>query len=110
MDEVSICFSHSRRCFPVDNRDLTRMYLEGREQAEILSNYIKKKVPGFQNAYLIVTAPLLGVRESRRILGEYVLEAKDIASRRKFDDVVTISGHGYDFHHPEEPGNVNGRP
>ena len=48
MDEVSICFAHSRNCFPCDNRDLTRMYIEGREQAHMLADYIKATVPGFK--------------------------------------------------------------
>ena len=106
MDEISMCFAHSRNCHPLDNRDLTRMYLEGREQADILSKFIKKCVPGFENSYLIDTAPLLGVRETRRVLGEYVLTAKDLAQWRHFDDVITISGHGYDLHNPDAPGNI----
>jgi hypothetical protein len=65
-DEVSICFAHSRRRRPLDNRDLTRMYQKGREQADILAQFIAKRVPGFSGAWLIDTAPLLGVRESRR--------------------------------------------
>ncbi len=106
MDEVSICFAHSRNCKPLDTKDLTRMYLEGREQADMLSKFIKKNIPGFTNSYLIDTAPLLGVRETRRIVGEYILEAKDLAQHRTFDDVISISGHGYDLHNPDGPGNI----
>jgi len=106
MDELSLCFAHSRNCRPLDARDLTRMYLEGREQADILWRFIKKRVPGFENCYLIDTATLLGVRESRRITGEYVMQAKDIAQWRRFDDVITMSGHGYDLHNPDGPGNI----
>lgn len=106
MDEVSICFAHSRNCDPLDSRDLTRMYLQGREQADILWKFIKKNITGFEASWLIDTAPLLGVRESRRVLGEYIITAKDIAQFRNFDDVVTISGHGYDLHNPDGPGNI----
>lgn len=106
MDEVSLCFSHSRNCKPLDNRDLTRMYLEGREQADILWKMIRKRVPGFERCYLIDTAPLLGVRETRRVLGGYVLTGMDIARCAHFDDVVCISGHGYDIHGPDHPGNI----
>ncbi|NLD44452.1 MAG: FAD-dependent oxidoreductase, partial [Chloroflexi bacterium] len=105
-DEVSICFAHSRRCRPLDKRDLTRMYLEGREQCDILAKFIKKRVPGFENSWLVDTGSLLGVRDSRRIVGEYVLTARDLASLQKFDDVVTISHHGYDIHGPVEAGNI----
>lgn len=106
MDEVSICFSHSRNCKPLDSHDLTRMYLEGREQGDMLSKFIKRNVPGFENSYLIDTATLLGVRESRRVVGEYVMDVKDLAQGRKFDDVITISNHGYDLHNPDGPGNI----
>ncbi len=105
-DEVSICFAHSRRARPLDKRDLTRMYIEGREQVDILWRFIRKKVPGFEKCFVVDTAPLLGVRDSRRVLGEYVMTGRDLASLRKFDDVVTISYHGYDIHHPTEVGNI----
>lgn len=105
-DEVSICILHSRNCFPTDNRDLTRMYLEGREQAEIMAAFIKKHVPGFENSYLAQTGSLLGVRESRRIKGEYRFTGMDIAYARRFDDVIAISRHGFDLHGYEGPGNM----
>lgn len=110
MDEVSICFVHSRKCFPTDNADLTRMYFEGREQATMLAEYIKKRVPGFENSFLTTTASLLGVRESRRIVGEYRLTAEDVAFCRKQDDVIAISNHGYDIHNFEETGNIKWAP
>ncbi len=105
-DEVSICISHSRRCRPLDNRDLTRMYLEGREQADAMWKFIKANVPGFESCWLIDTAALLGVRDSRRILGEYVVTGWDLACRKHHDDVITISNHGYDMHGPEDVGNL----
>ncbi len=110
MDEVSICFVHSRKCFPIDNRDLTRMYFEGREQAHMLAKYIKERIPGFENSFLTTTASLLGVRESRRIVGEYQLTADDIAFCRHHDDVIAISNHGYDIHNFEETGNIKWAP
>ncbi|MGI5877369.1 MAG: FAD-dependent oxidoreductase [Christensenellales bacterium] len=109
-DEVSICFAHSRNCYPSSTRDLTRMYLEGREQVDFISRFIQKYIPGFEDSYLSYSAPLLGVRESRRIVGEYVLTAEDIAHLRKFDDVVTISMHGYDVHNFDGPGNIKWAP
>ncbi len=105
-DEVSICFAHSRNCFPTDNADLTRMYIEGREQAVILTNFIRERVPGFENCYLSYTGSLLGVRESRRIVGEYKFTGMDIAYGKKFDDVIAISQHGFDLHGFEAPGNM----
>ncbi|MBQ2875412.1 MAG: FAD-dependent oxidoreductase [Clostridia bacterium] len=106
MDEVSICFAHSRNCYPTDNADLTRMYIEGREQAVILAKFIRENVPGFERSYLSYTGSLLGVRESRRIVGEYIFTGSDIAYARKFDDVIAISQHGFDLHGFKEPGNM----
>ena len=106
MDEIGICFAHSRRCFPTDNSDLTRMYIEGREQAAILADFIRENVPGFEKSYLSYTGSLLGVRESRRTLGEYVFTGMDIAYARKFDDVIAISQHGFDLHGFESAGNM----
>ena len=106
VDEVSICMAHSRNCHPLDNRDLTRMYLEGREQADILWRFIRKRIPGFERCWLIDTGSLLGVRDSRRVTGEYVLTGWDLASYARFDDVICISGHSYDVHNPDGPGNI----
>jgi len=105
-DEVSICICHSRHCRPADNKDLTRMYREGREQADLMWRFIKENIPGFDQCWLIDTGSLLGVRETRRIVGEYVLTAADIASWSHFDDVICISGHGYDLHNPDDVGNI----
>ena len=105
-DEVSICFAHSRNCFPCDNDDLTRMYIEGREQCTILAKFIKEHIPGFEDCYLSYTGSLLGVRESRRIVGEYRFTGMDIATAKTFDDVIAISWHGFDLHGFETVGNM----
>ena len=106
VDEVSICFAHSRYCFPTKNEDLTRMYLEGREQVNILAKFIKENVPGFENSYLSYTGSLLGVRESRRIVGEYRVTGMDIATAKHHDDVIAISYHGFDLHGFTASGNL----
>jgi len=106
MDEVSICFAHSRNCYPTKNEDLTRMYLEGREQVNILAKFIKENIPGFENSYLSYTGSLLGVRESRRIVGEYRVTGMDIAYAKNHDDVIAISYHGFDLHGFTKSGNL----
>ncbi|NLF60243.1 MAG: FAD-dependent oxidoreductase [Lentisphaerae bacterium] len=105
-DEVSICFSHSRNCKPLCAKDLTRMYLEGREQADILSKFIRDYIPGYENSYLIDTGSLLGVRESRRVVGEYVLKTLDVVRANTFEDTITLTGHHLDLHNPDGPGNI----
>jgi hypothetical protein len=105
-DEISMCFAHSRNCRPLEAADLTRMMLEGREQADVLWKFIRKRVPGFEQCYLIDTGTLLGVRESRRVVGEYVLTTLDFARATTFEDTVCLTGHHYDLHNPDGPGNV----
>ncbi len=105
-DEICFCISHSRNCDPLSARDLTRMYLEGREQAEIHAAFIRKCIPGFENSFLIDTAALLGVRESRRIVGEYVLKTLDFARGSRFEDAITSTNHHFDLHNPDGPGNI----
>lgn len=104
MDEVSICIAHSRNAYPTDNKDLSRMYIEGREQAKIISEFVKKYIPGFENSFLVSTAQLEGVRESRRTVGQYVLQAADLAGMKKYDDVIATSNQGFDMHGFSGPG------
>ncbi|MFP4027296.1 MAG: FAD-dependent oxidoreductase [Candidatus Brocadiia bacterium] len=105
-DEVCICFAHSRDCHPLNNKDLTRMYMEGRQQCEILLKFLRNNVPGFEQSFLTETAMLLGVRDSRRVVGQYVLTGWDVASFEHFDDVIAVSQHAFDIHNPDGPGNI----
>ncbi|MFA6929341.1 MAG: FAD-dependent oxidoreductase [Lentisphaeria bacterium] len=105
-DELSFCIAHSRNCNPLSAKDLTRMYREGREQADLLSRFIRRNVPGFENSFLIDTGTLLGVRESRRIVGEYILKTLDFARGERFSDAITSTNHHYDLHNPDGPGNI----
>ena len=105
-DEICICIAHSRNCDPLSNRDLTRMYLEGREQVDFWVRFIRENVPGFESSYLIDTSQLLGVRESRRIVGEYILKTLDFARGNKFDDAITATFHHFDLHNPDGVGNI----
>ena len=105
-DEICICISHSRNCDPLSNRDLTRMYVEGREQIDFWARFIRENVPGYENSYLIDTSTLLGVRESRRVVGEYILKTLDFARGTKFDDAITATFHHFDLHNPDGVGNI----
>lgn len=87
-----------------DADQLTRGEIEARRQVKQIVNYLKKFEKGFENSYLIQTAPQLGVRESRRILGEYLLTADDLMQCRKFDDAVAKSAYPIDIHNPMGKG------
>src|SRR5262249_55871666 len=69
-----------------DADDLTRAEMQGRADVWTMYDRWKKNVPGFENAYLISSGPYIGIRETRRLVGEYVLTADDIRASKKFDD------------------------
>ncbi len=104
--ELAICYAHSRNCRCLDQFDLTRMYIEGRIQNDYLIKFLRKYIPGFENAWLIDTAPLLGVRDSRRIMCEYKMTGQDLIENCRFPDAVMRDMHALDAHHPTEPGHI----
>lgn len=61
-------------------------------------NFMRKYVPGFENAVYSGIAPRIGIRETRRIVGEYVLTREDIMEARKRDDGVAKGAHELDVH------------
>jgi hypothetical protein len=76
---------------PVDasiEEELSFAELEGRAQAVRLSEFVKRRLPGFADAFLADTAARLGVRETRKIVGEYVLSEEDVMAARDFDDGI----------------------
>jgi hypothetical protein len=84
-------FQHSSQvdnADPTDVRDLTRCEVECRKQIQMALKFINKYMPGFENAYLTRMCLELRIRESRRIMGDYVLTKADCAEARKFKDVI----------------------
>jgi len=84
-------FQHSSQvgnADPTDVRDLTYCEIECRKQVVMALKFIKKYMPGFENSYLTRMCPELRIRESRRIVGDYVLTKADVAEARKFEDVI----------------------
>lgn len=71
-----------------DPSDLTKAMVEGRKQMHQLINFLRREAPGFENSYLLDSAPDLGVRETRRIRGEYLLTIEDIIEDKAFEDTV----------------------
>jgi len=86
-----------------DAADLSRGEMQGRKEVWVVAEFLKRYIPGFKNAYVIDTAHRLGIRESRRIIGEYVLEREDILGSRRFDDCITVASYPIDLHHPNSP-------
>ncbi len=84
--------------------DLTNAEIAGREQVRILLDFFRKRLPGFEKVELYDTAATMGVRETRRIVGEYQLTLEDLATAREFDDVIGLCGYPVDIHSPTGDG------
>ena len=85
---------------PVDPWDLSRAEREGRKQAHELIKFFRKSCIGFEDAILVSTGVQIGVRESRRVVGDYVLTQEDLLQSRYFDDTVALGGYPIDIHNP----------
>lgn len=82
-----------------DAADLTRCEIQGRRDVWAIFEAWQAHVPGFENAYLISTGPYIGVRETRRLVGRYVLTEEDIRRQAAFDDAIA-TGCWYMDRHP----------
>ncbi|MGQ9631124.1 MAG: FAD-dependent oxidoreductase [bacterium] len=89
-----------------DVDDLTSAEMEARRQVWDMVSFLRKYVPGFEDAYLLTMAPQIGPRESRRVIGEYVMTAEDILEARKFEDVIARGSYSIDIHNPAGTGTV----
>ncbi len=84
----------------ISGEDLSRAEIEGRRQAYQVAEFLQRRVPGFADAYILETPAQIGVRETRRIRGDYVLTAEDVLGARKFDDAIAAGAYPVDIHDP----------
>ena len=90
----------------IDVCDLTNAEREGRRQMDEVAKFLQQYVPGFRDAYVVQSGTAVGVRGTRRIIGDYVLTADDVLEARKFDDVVARGAYPIDIHRPDGPGTI----
>ena len=83
---------------PLDERSLTAAMVKGRRQATEYGNYYKTYFKGYENLTLCATAGVLGVRESRRILCDYMLNVEDFRNRAVFEDEIGRYCYPVDIH------------
>lgn len=76
----------------------------GRKQCKQLDRFLRKYIPGFQQAILEFTGPSIGIRGTRQLVGTYTLTAEDILERREFETVITHSAYPIDIHNPKGEG------
>ncbi|MEN6356125.1 MAG: FAD-dependent oxidoreductase [Armatimonadota bacterium] len=96
--EVTFNTTHVGNVNGTNADDLTRSEIESRRQMMSIVAFVKKHVPGFENSYLLRSAANIGVRETRRIVGEYKFSASDVIGARKFDDAICRLSYQIDVH------------
>ncbi|MEO9103168.1 MAG: FAD-dependent oxidoreductase, partial [Burkholderiaceae bacterium] len=79
----------------VDGTDavqLSRAEVEGRRQIVDFFQFLRESVPGFDRSYILEIAPQVGLRETRRIVGDYQLTESDVLDCASFDDTIGVNG------------------
>ena len=98
--EVSINLDMTEGLDGTDPEALTRAEVEGRKSVWECLRFIRQYIPGAENAYISKTPFLHGIRETRRISGEYVLSEEDVLKARKFKDGIAKGSFFIDIHGP----------
>ena len=89
---------------PTDPVEVTRAEVLARKQVVEIYELMKKHADGLEDSFLMMTAAEIGVRESRMIVGEYVLTEDDCRACTKFDDAIAACNYDIDIHNPEGTG------
>ncbi len=96
--EVTLNTTRVANIDATDSRELSRALPVLVEQVETCARFAQKRLPGFAGAALTGVAPRVGVRETRRVVGEYVLTAEEVVEGRKSPECVAKGGHHVDIH------------
>ena len=91
-------FGHVEVEDPTDPEAMERATEEGKRQMREGLRWFRENLPGFEDVGVVREPGTIGVRESRQIVGEYTLDADDLASRRQFDDVIAQCCFNVDVH------------
>ena len=92
------------RLDPTNARDVTKAEIEARGQVFEMYRFLKENFEEFKDSVLLSTGIQIGVRESRRILGEHVLTQEEMIACTKFEDSVCVCNYDIDIHNPDGAG------
>lgn len=104
--ETSVNSTRITRVLGTDVWDLSYAEWQSRRQMRQIAAFLRRYVPGFEKSYPVQSGVNIGVRETRRIVGDYVLTAEDILNARKFPDCIARSTYPVDIHNPEGTGTL----
>jgi hypothetical protein len=103
-DQVGVNFTHVIYIDSTKAEDLSRATVEARKQAYETIDVYRKYVPGMEKCYMVSTPNTIGIRESRRIMGDYVLTEDDVKAQREFPDNICYGSFFVDIHCIDGPG------
>lgn len=95
---VGVNFGHVFGVDGTNAENLTWAALEGRRLVKVQVDFLRKYVPGFGNAHLVSTGEQIGIRETRRIVGDYMLAQEDFLEMRSFEDDIARNAYFIDIH------------
>lgn len=106
--ERELCLNSTRvtRVLGTDVWDLSYAEWASRRQMRQIAAFLRKYVPGFERAYVAQSGVNVGVRETRRIVGDYQLSVDDVLGARKFEDSIARGAYPVDIHNPKGAGTV----
>lgn len=81
-----------------DVRQLSHGELQGRRQVRDTFAFIRERTPGFEDSYVVDIAPQIGIRETRRIRGRYMLTEQDVLGCADFPDAIGVNGWPVEAH------------
>lgn len=87
---------------PTTPHDLTSAEIEGRRQALEYERFLRTQIPGYEAARIVAFSTQIGIRETRRVYGEYRLTREDVLHARKFEDAIGLCGAPIEDHHAGE--------
>ncbi|MGV3523184.1 MAG: FAD-dependent oxidoreductase [Candidatus Sericytochromatia bacterium] len=91
----------------LDVRQRNQVQIEGKQRIHKLWRFCQRYLPGFEHSYIVQIAPMIGVRESRRMVGEYVLSSDDFFNARKFPDAIARNNYPIDIHSRDKNGGLH---
>ncbi len=89
-----------------DAWDLSRAQTIGRQKIRRIARFFKTFVRGFEHSYIGTVAPMVGIRESRRIVGDYTLTEQDYLLEARFPDAVARNSYPIDIHSTKAKGGL----
>jgi hypothetical protein len=92
------------RLNPTDPIEISRAEIEARAQVIEVFGFLKENSAAYKNAVLVSVAAEIGVRESRKLVGEHILTTDELFDSVKFEDRIALGNYDVDIHSPDGTG------